>query len=416
MRNPFARLPKRDAARPSLKERAANLKASAARVMKRQPAPEPASLRAGSPSPDLVALVAEWQRLLALETDDSRPDEEADPIMWERAALHSRICAFPVSSLADLAAKLPLFRDEVANLKPGDASRPTLDYQTWCCIVRDLEAVDAPSDLPGSIVSPTVPADEIDGAGLIAYEDAAGRAHRGPIAEWISYMALRLNCIARTELARKLDAACRDEPDQDVDALHDRLRKELRLDALHDFAFRSDRVFATSRKYVVGRRSRVVGDDADAELMTLGREFDAIHAEWLPATRAQEQAEAKALTLYQDLKDRRGWTLTEACEASWAEPGLSDAAETCIAIGHRMEAVTKEIRALPAHTLDGLAVKARAAIPAIWRDGQYQQDAGLGDREDWTELNARSVIDECLFLAGVDWTGRRLHGVDAVKA
>jgi hypothetical protein len=37
MRNPFARLAKRDASRPSLRERAATLKASAARVIRRKP-------------------------------------------------------------------------------------------------------------------------------------------------------------------------------------------------------------------------------------------------------------------------------------------------------------------------------------------------------------------------------------------
>lgn len=74
-----------------------------------------------------------------------------------------------------------------------------------------------------------------------------------------------------------------------------------------------------------------------------------------------------------------------------------------------MEQVTAQIRALPARTLDGLAVKARAAIPSVWSKGQYQEDAGLGDEEDWTERNVRSVIDECLHLAGVDWTGRRFQ-------
>ena len=64
MRNPFARLAKRDVARPSLRERAASLKASAPRVMRRKPvdtapaAPDPAL--AADP---ILAAIAETRRL-----------------------------------------------------------------------------------------------------------------------------------------------------------------------------------------------------------------------------------------------------------------------------------------------------------------------------------------------------------------
>lgn len=412
MRNPFARLPRRDTARPSLKERAAGLKASAARVMKRRPVRDAATPDA--PSPALVGMVAEWERLLRAENAGDLPDDEIEPICSKRMALHGLICTTPAASLADLATKLPLFRDEVANSAPGTADKPTLDHQAWCCIVRDLETVGA---VPNPALAPAslpIPAGDVDGSGFVAYEDAAGHVHRRPIAEWVAYSAMRLIGIATDELARQFNAASNADPDQDANALHDRLRRELRIDALHDLAFRSDRVFAASREYAVGHRWRVVGDDADAELLALGREFDAIHAEWVPAAIAQERAEAKALALYRDLKDRRGWTPAEAYEASWAEPGLSEVVDRGDTVTGRMDGVQKAIIALPARTHDGLAVKARAAIPAFWSRGQYEQDAGLGDEEDWVEQNARSVIDECLHVAGVDWTGRRWQPAPSV--
>jgi hypothetical protein len=146
---------------------------------------------------------------------------------------------------------------------------------------------------------------------------------------------------------------------------------------------------------------------ADAELLALGREFDALHAEWLLACIASQAAEEKAAVISSDLERRKGWTAREINEASLAQPGVTEAMEAGYAMNVRIEKVMTSIRALPAQTLDGLAVKARTAIPGIWTSGQYQEDAGLGDDEDWTELNARSLIDECLSLAGVDWMGRR---------
>lgn len=418
MRNPFARVAKRETTRPSLKERATGLKATAARVMKRRPAAPDA------PSPALVGMVAEWERLLDIENTGELTDEQMSPICHARYRLHAQICAYPAASIADLAAKLPLFREEIIANEPSDPRRPTMDYQSWCGIVSDLEAVGAmPSPekagtapLAGTVSPGSVSAGKADGAGLVTYTDAAGRVHRKTVAEWIGYAAARLDRIARGELNRALDAACNDDPGQDANAIHDRLRKELRIDALHDLAVRSDKVFEVCKEYAVGHRWHAVGNEADAELLALGREFDVIHAEWVPAAVAQEQAEAKVHALYQDLKDRRGWTAIDAYEASWAEPGLIEIAEHGDAATGRMDGMQKEILALPARTLDGLAVKARAAIPAFWPRGRYQQDAALGDDEDWTERHARSLIDECLHLAGVNWTGRRFHDADAAKS
>jgi len=145
MRNPFVRVAKTETDRPSLRDRAVTLKASAARVMKRRSAPDPSSVTnatpLASPSPALTAMVAEWQRLLRIETSADLTDEEMSPICDARYRVHGEICAFPVASVADLAAKLPLFREEIVASEPSNPARPTMDYQSWCGIVRDVEAV-----------------------------------------------------------------------------------------------------------------------------------------------------------------------------------------------------------------------------------------------------------------------------------
>lgn len=123
MRNPFARVANTETARVSLRDRAVTLKASAARVMKRQPAADPAAAvdaaPSVSPSPALTAMVAEWERLLRIENSADLTDEEMKPICDARHRVHGEICAFPAASIADLAAKLPLFRDEIVASEPS---------------------------------------------------------------------------------------------------------------------------------------------------------------------------------------------------------------------------------------------------------------------------------------------------------
>ena len=64
MRNPFTRLAKRDAARPSLRERAASLKASASRVIRRKPVDAaPIAPGAALAADPILAAIAETRRL-----------------------------------------------------------------------------------------------------------------------------------------------------------------------------------------------------------------------------------------------------------------------------------------------------------------------------------------------------------------
>ncbi|KQP81111.1 hypothetical protein ASF60_22340 [Methylobacterium sp. Leaf113] len=90
MRNSFARLATRDTARPSLRERAASLKASASRVIRRKPADAapaaPATARTADP---ILAAIAETRRLTMARTrayNVELPAGELDPSPEQNAA------------------------------------------------------------------------------------------------------------------------------------------------------------------------------------------------------------------------------------------------------------------------------------------------------------------------------------------
>lgn len=146
MRNPFARLAKRDTARPSLRERAASLKASAARVIRRKPvdeAPAPYSV-----APSLSALVGEWTAMLARENAGGAVGRDAEKRADQRIALHRAILAHPVTSLADFAAKAPAFRDQLEDAAPPHGHPQCLDFLSWQCVLRDLGTLTARRSAP----------------------------------------------------------------------------------------------------------------------------------------------------------------------------------------------------------------------------------------------------------------------------
>jgi hypothetical protein len=92
MRNPFARLATRDAARPSLRDRAAALKASASRVIRRKAvdaasaAPVAAAVSAADP---ILAAIAETRRLMTARVHAAalpQPAGSIDPLPEQEAA------------------------------------------------------------------------------------------------------------------------------------------------------------------------------------------------------------------------------------------------------------------------------------------------------------------------------------------
>lgn len=150
MRNPFARLAKRDAARPSLRERAAALKASASRVIRRKPVDAVTVLTAEPVAPEAVApalagMVSEWAAMLAHENSEGGAGRDVSANAYgRRVALHRAILAHPVRSVADLAAKAPLFQGELESEAMQENAPPTLPFLAWQCVLRDLSVLTKP--------------------------------------------------------------------------------------------------------------------------------------------------------------------------------------------------------------------------------------------------------------------------------
>jgi hypothetical protein len=94
MRNPFTRLALRDTARPSLRDRAAALKASASRVIRRKPVDAGAAMPDVTPSAllaadPILAAIAETRRLMVARVragDLPQPAGSIDPLPEQEAA------------------------------------------------------------------------------------------------------------------------------------------------------------------------------------------------------------------------------------------------------------------------------------------------------------------------------------------
>lgn len=77
--------------------------------------------------------------------------------------------------------------------------------------------------------------------GTVTFTDASGKVLRAPVAAWIAHFAMRLWHRARVEAARQLGDPALDAESRAALAL--RLRRDLRVDALHTLAFRAGEIF-----------------------------------------------------------------------------------------------------------------------------------------------------------------------------
>ncbi|SFH04799.1 hypothetical protein [Methylobacterium gossipiicola] len=145
--------------------------------------------------------------------------------------------------------------------------------------------------------------------------------------------------------------------------------------------------------------------EPDHELLRLGVEFDAAHAAWLDAVEANREP-TERFTAFIDAAKATGGPTIKELEAAWALPGVTEANHRDDEAFAVVTDLGLEILKMPATSLAGLAVHARAVIPNVWVLGDYEQDAELGDREDLPEKPVRALIQSALSLAGVDWKGR----------
>ena len=248
--------------------------------------------------------------------------------------------------------------------------------------------------------------------GFVLYEDAAGTARRAPVAGWINFMARRLYSVAKGELDRGFNAACANEPDQDANALYDRLRLDLRIDALHDLAFFSQAVFDASRDYAVGARRLCEGGDAG--LIALGRKFDAAHEAWRKAVEINREPNRRFTAFVEAAKARGGPSRAEL-QAAYALPGVSEASDVEEKAFEAAGELALAILRLPAHTTGDLGVQARAVIPHVWASGSYEKDGAPDADENIDKEAVRSLIESCCAAAGVDWRGTPVGGPSTVE-
>lgn len=379
MRNLLKRRP-RDETKPTLRERAAALKATAGRVMRRNKPPSTAeAVAAMAPhSPEMVpyplaapthllavdlVIRTEAARLLDLADAefDRRCDELTeglDEVGWERTAdglrreLRMRALAEaaadtdplppidwhkpPAGYMAhpaiepfgylNIAEALPL---EAARLhgiavaefeRRREAYRPAFLGPTeadWTASLRRALRLDAWA----AVASPerAEPAgDDLSEPGFVLFEDTVGLTRRQPVAAWVAYMAQRLYHAARAEEARAFNVACASEPDQNANVLYDRLRRDLRVDALFDLAFRSSEVFEASRDFGVGdrwRHGRGNAVDLDVELLALEVEFVSAH-------RAAEDAHAAHAMVWDDYEDPAVPAALRVGRLDWITKGI----------------------------------------------------------------------------------------------
>ncbi|MCC0808712.1 hypothetical protein FPV16_21315 [Methylobacterium sp. W2] len=376
MRNPLARLVHRDPAKPTLRERAASLKASAARVIRR-------------PKPVEAEPEVDWNSPPAgfLDYPHGQPAGflRVDLVVANEAQrLHDL-------ALAEFERRSTSWDDCHPDMKAGQ-----LDKLRRLLRLDELARAADPTK--------AIPIEFQPRDGTILYEDASGRAHRKPVADWISFMAMRMFSVARGESGRLFNE--RAGTDQEANRpIEDRIRRELRLDALHDLAFRSNAVFEAGKEYALGRGPLAVHANDDAEILALARQFDEAHAAWLVTVEAGREPTEQYERIIREACARGGPTIDDyrRAEAVPRHAETSEAEED--AFGVATDIGMAIYRSNP-RTLLGLAAMARATIPNIWPQGNYGPDASLGSEEDVKEEAARKLIDACLSLAGVDWKGQ----------
>ncbi|PIK71051.1 hypothetical protein CS379_21395, partial [Methylobacterium frigidaeris] len=108
--------------------------------------------------------------------------------------------------------------------------------------------------------------------GLMTFADASGALHTKPFAEGVAFMAARLYSIARNEHGRRFNAECGDLDAAGCEALDARLRRELRLDALHILAFRFEQAFAEGQAKRDGANpARLAAEKVDLKALDVGQ-------------------------------------------------------------------------------------------------------------------------------------------------
>ncbi|MER2250866.1 hypothetical protein ABS772_13175 [Methylorubrum podarium] len=145
---------------------------------------------------------------------------------------------------------------------------------------------------------------------------------------------------------------------------------------------------------------------ADADLIKLGQQFDALHAAWRQAEEANRGPAARCRAAMDRAMELSGDRFEAAARAAWAMPGVTGAHEAAEKAFEALEPICEEIFARPALTACGFAVKARSLIWVLWPGGKYEQGGSSSVDEDYHLQCARKFIESACAAAGVDWRGQ----------
>lgn len=175
---------KRNPNRPTLKQRAAALKATAGRVMRRRPAE--VAPAASVADPRLAATVAELLEARRKLNDPSVPDgPEADALGERETALSMEVYRFPARSIHDVAAKLPFFREEAEDagrawdVRRGEVFENSLPGAAWAGLLRDIEHLAGAAPAAETAPDPILAAIEASKAAQAARDAWAQRFNGG---------------------------------------------------------------------------------------------------------------------------------------------------------------------------------------------------------------------------------------------
>ncbi|MCJ2016880.1 hypothetical protein MKK84_05465 [Methylobacterium sp. E-065] len=217
--------------------------------------------------------------------------------------------------------------------------------------------------------------------GTISYADATGKVSRRPVAHWLSFNALQMHTRVQAEMARRriletphLSAKAHAEWEE-------RIRRELRSDAVHALTFRSDRVFGAAQAIRTGAEpaTQALREQSDAELMALAPLWEA--AVDLYQQRMDEESAVCEAASGQDWPGAAPadagpeWRAWFQKKEEWRErTGVAAAEEASGEAGIALHEIEIQIADLSAASLAGLKLKARVAqrsddIGVTWPDG-----------------------------------------------
>ena len=238
--------------------------------------------------------------------------------------------------------------------------------------------------------------------GTISYADATGKVSRRPVAHWLSFNALQMHARVQAEMARRRMIEAPDLSAKAHAEWEERIRRELRSDAVHALTFRSDRVFGAAQAIRTGAEpaTQALREQSDAELLALAPTWEAA-VDFLQQRTDEEIA--VCATASEDecpgpAPEGSGpeWRAWFQQKEEWRErTGVAAAEEESSEAGKALYAVEMQIADLPAASMAGLKLKARVAQRSDDIGVDWPGELGTGLARDILALSTAPVVRPC---------------------